>query len=135
MIEFELTETALFQNAGRVRSLLEKLMEMGFGVSIDDFGAGYSSLNVLPSIPANILKLDKGFLQGRGFNERNRTLVRHMISMAVDLNFRVICEGSRRRRTSSSCARWVATWRRATISPGRCRSMNLKSAGWSDRPV
>ena len=43
MIEFELTETALFQNAGRVRSLLEKLMEMGFGVSIDDFGAGYSS--------------------------------------------------------------------------------------------
>lgn len=93
MIEFELTETALFQNAGRVRSLLEKLMEMGFGVSIDDFGAGYSSLNVLPSIPANILKLDKGFLQGRGFNERNRTLVRHMISMAVDLNFRVICEG------------------------------------------
>lgn len=135
MIEFELTETALFQNAGRVRSLLEKLMEMGFGVSIDDFGAGYSSLNVLPSIPANILKLDKGFLQGRGFNERNRTLVRHMISMAVDLNFRVICEGSRRRRTSSSCARWAATWRRATISPGRCRSMNLKSAGWSDRPV
>lgn len=32
-------------------------------------------------------------MQGRGFNERNRTLVRHMISMAVDLNFRVICEG------------------------------------------
>ena len=93
MIEFELTETALFQNAGRVRALLETLMGMGFGVSIDDFGAGYSSLNVLPSIPANILKLDKGFLQGRGFSERNRTLVRHMISMAVDLNFRVICEG------------------------------------------
>lgn len=92
-IELELTETAFFQDAERLRRFMQELMSLGFHMSIDDFGSGYSSLNILPTIPANILKLDKEFLRNHGDRERSRILVRHMVSMAQELNFSVICEG------------------------------------------
>lgn len=92
-IEFELTETALYDDGQRLSRLMEKLIENGYSVSIDDFGSGYSSLNAIASLPANIIKLDKGFLRKDEENAHNRIVVKHIIAMAKEMGFSIICEG------------------------------------------
>ena len=60
-IEIELTESAIETDSNKFLTIIKKLKEVGFLISIDDFGAGVSSLNRLSSVEANILKLDKVF--------------------------------------------------------------------------
>ncbi len=92
IIELELTETAFsdIQNAQRV---MNEIRELGFLTSIDDFGAGYSSLLMLNALSIDILKLDRFFLTNSYDTQRTREILVHIISMADALNIRIICEG------------------------------------------
>ncbi len=91
LIELEITESAMCEDFA-----LSKIMDfrrMGFAVSIDDFGAGVSSLNRLGNMQADVLKLDKAFLDACQESERSRTVVQDTILMAKHLNMRVVAEG------------------------------------------
>ncbi|MEG1991328.1 MAG: EAL domain-containing protein, partial [Christensenella sp.] len=72
---------------------LEVLHKAGFSISLDDFGSGYSSLNVLKDLPVNTIKLDR-FMLGKALNsERGKTVIANIIRMAKELNMSVVAEG------------------------------------------
>ena len=73
--------------------LMNKLRDLGVKVSMDDFGSGYSSLNVLTKLPLDVLKLDKEFLDDFENDSDEKIIIPSVIDMAKKLNLSVVCEG------------------------------------------
>ncbi len=92
-LKLEITETALMMDLEKQLVLLDKLQSYGFQVEIDDFGSGYSSLNMLKDIHADVLKIDMGFLRQTKDNERTAIILRMIIGLAKQLQMIVITEG------------------------------------------
>lgn len=92
-LRLEITETAVINDLEKQNKLINKLREFGFYVEMDDFGSGYSSLNMLKDIIVDTLKLDMGFLRANGDTQRGRDIVHSVISMAKRLDMEVISEG------------------------------------------
>lgn len=93
-LEIELTETAVYDEMDKLLNVMHLIKEAGFGLSMDDFGSGYSSLHLLREMPVDVLKLDKGFLDDCGSeNSREKKVISHVISMAKDLEISVLAEG------------------------------------------
>lgn len=92
-IEIELTESAFFDDKKILSDTVAKLKNYGFTVSMDDFGAGYSSLNSLKDLPLDILKLDAEFFRGENAGERGEIVVSRVINLAKDLNMKIVAEG------------------------------------------
>jgi diguanylate cyclase len=91
----EITETTIIQDFELCKQVITQLRALGLGVSIDDFGAGVTSLAYLGSLAASELKLDRSFLSrlATGDTERNLALVRATIALGHKLNMRVVAEG------------------------------------------
>lgn len=92
LIELEVTEGAFFDDKDILVETVKQLRGYGFGVSMDDFGAGYSSLNSLKDIPLDVLKLDGEFFRGDE-GGRGQIIVKEAIRLARSLNMRVVAEG------------------------------------------
>jgi diguanylate cyclase (GGDEF)-like protein len=93
LFELELTESAFFDDTQEAVSLIKKLKDLGFFISIDDFGSGYSSLNLLKDLIVDVLKLDKEFFRKDGMTEKDKIIVDGIIRIANDLNLKIISEG------------------------------------------
>jgi EAL domain-containing protein (putative c-di-GMP-specific phosphodiesterase class I)/GGDEF domain-containing protein len=93
MLELEVTESAVMNNAAHAIEQLNVLAEAGVRLAIDDFGTGYSSLAYLQRLPVHVVKIDQSFIRDLLLGEREHTLVRSMISLSHDLGFRVVAEG------------------------------------------
>ena len=89
----EVTETALVTDARRAEMNLTRLDEAGVRVSIDDFGAGQTSLAYLASLPVTELKIDKGFVMAMTDDQRNAAIVRSIIELGHSLGLTVTAEG------------------------------------------
>lgn len=94
-IELELTETATDISSQDLSRIVFGLKRAGITISIDDFGAGYSSLKLLQTLPWDVLKLDKSFLEVRDSSsrEKNHIMLKHIIAMVRDLGAEFIVEG------------------------------------------
>ncbi len=92
-IEFEVTESVFFEEAQLIISKIEKLRERGFRVSVDDFGAGYSSLNLIGILPVDIIKLDKGFIKNSLGNKKGKNIIKGLISILNEIDMEIVCEG------------------------------------------
>ncbi|AVA20618.1 EAL domain-containing protein [Rhizobium sp. LEGMi198b] len=90
-IKLELTESQVMENPEQARLVLGKLREAGIGLALDDFGTGYSSLSYLTRFPFDTIKLDKAMV--RDESDKKAVLLRSVISMARELNMRVVAEG------------------------------------------
>lgn len=93
-IEIELTETTTDVNFSDLRQIVVGLKDAGISTSIDDFGMGYSSLNLIKDLPWNVLKIDKSFLPAE--NDRtsqNYLMLKHIIALAQDIGLECIVEG------------------------------------------
>ena len=93
VIELELTESAFFDDKEILLQTVKKLREAGFPVSMDDFGAGYSSLNSLKELQLDVLKLDADFFRGVDAQERGMLIVSEVIDLAKKLNMKIVAEG------------------------------------------
>ena len=93
LIEIELTESAFFDDKNAMIATIKRLKEYGFAVSMDDFGAGYSSLNSLKEMPLDVLKLDADFFRNDDGEGRGRIVVTEAIKLAQSLNMRTVAEG------------------------------------------
>lgn len=93
MIEIEITESALAATEDYQLSILNELRALGCVLAMDDFGSGMSSLNALRSLPFDVLKIDRDFLQSESNSERERIVLSNVVRMAFSLDMRVICEG------------------------------------------
>ena len=92
-LRLEITESALSVNLERQLELINKLRAYGFSVEMDDFGSGYSSLNMLKNTNVDTLKVDMGFLQNTTDAEKGRNILEMVIGLCKKLNLRVIVEG------------------------------------------
>lgn len=92
-IELELTESAFFDDKNALIATVKKMQEFGFMVSMDDFGAGYSSLNSLKELPLDVIKLDAEFFRGEGNDERGKLIVTETIDLAKRLGMHIVAEG------------------------------------------
>lgn len=97
LIELEVTESAFFDDKNVLQNTLHKLKEYGFHISMDDFGAGYSSLNSLKDLPIDIVKLDMEFFRGEDLEKKGEIVVKETIHLAKELNMRIVAEGIEKR--------------------------------------
>ncbi|NBK98186.1 MAG: GGDEF domain-containing protein [Erysipelotrichia bacterium] len=92
-LEFEITENIIFDHVDFLNQIIEEIHAYGFKVSMDDFGSGYSSLNVLKQIDVDGIKLDRQFFQDASQTMKAVKIVRHIIQLAKDLGMVVVSEG------------------------------------------
>lgn len=92
-LKLEITESGVLINFEKTLDLIKRLRDYGFQIEIDDFGSGYSSLNLLKDVPFDILKIDMAFLQDTGNQDRSIQILHSIISMSKRLNMPVITEG------------------------------------------
>ncbi|MBR5913657.1 MAG: EAL domain-containing protein [Selenomonadaceae bacterium] len=98
LIELEITETmfgdfdqkSARQNAERI---INGLKDLGFSISVDDFGAGYSSFSLLSSLPMDIMKIDRSVLTGADSSPKMKKILGKVIELGQSLGMNVICEG------------------------------------------
>ncbi len=92
-IEVELTESAFFDGHSRMADLISRLRRKGFRVAMDDFGSGYSSLNMLKNLPIDVLKIDRQFLEHSSDEFRRDVIFSGVVGMAGKLGLAVVAEG------------------------------------------
>jgi diguanylate cyclase (GGDEF)-like protein/PAS domain S-box-containing protein len=100
-LELEITESLIMRDLQRAVTKMRELTAMGLSLSIDDFGTGYSSLSSLKTFPISCLKIDKSFVRDLAVSGDDRTIAMAIISLAHQLNMRVIAEGV---ETDEQCA-------------------------------
>ncbi len=92
-MRIEITESVLMGNNKAVNEIMSRLHSCGYIVEMDDFGSGYSSLNVLKDLDFDVIKLDMLFLENKDENSRGGTILSSVVNMAKWLNIPVIAEG------------------------------------------
>ena len=92
-LRIEITETVVMNDAKEKFKILDELRKAGFLVEMDDFGSGYSSLNLLKDMPVDVLKIDMKFLSSSENDERAQTIIRNIIKLSEDLNIVSLTEG------------------------------------------
>ena len=93
LLELELTETQMLDNAASIIETFKQLRALGVHLAIDDFGTGYSSLSYLKRFPANSVKIDQSFIRDVTENDEDAAITRAIITMAHGLNLLVVAEG------------------------------------------
>ncbi|WP_248802950.1 putative bifunctional diguanylate cyclase/phosphodiesterase [Pseudomonas sp. MWU13-2100] len=92
-LTLEITETTAMNDADASMEVLQKLSDMGVDLSIDDFGTGYSSLMYLKRLPANELKIDRGFVRDLEHDTDDAAIVSAIVALGQALGLRIVAEG------------------------------------------
>ena len=93
LLHLEITESAYTENSKQIITTVDQLRARGFIIEMDDFGSGYSSLNMLSQLKLDILKLDMKFIQNETSQSSDRGILRLMVEMAHRMNLSVVAEG------------------------------------------
>ena len=93
LLHLEITESAYAENTRTITTTVGKLRAMGFVVEMDDFGSGYSSLNMLSQMKLDVLKLDRSFIVSETSKSTELSILNDVISMAHRMRLRVVAEG------------------------------------------
>ncbi|MCC0694968.1 EAL domain-containing protein [Clostridioides sp. ES-S-0048-02] len=93
LIELELTESLFLSNISMLLDILNDLHDIGFIVSMDDFGSGYSSLSLLKKLPIDVLKIDREFLNETITSTRGEKVIKNIITLGKDLDMLIVAEG------------------------------------------
>lgn len=94
LLEIEITESIVFGNLEQLMHVIDQIHEIGFRCSLDDFGSGYSSLNILKDVRVDTIKIDKAFLDSKKENrERTEFIIKSVIKLANSLGMLTVTEG------------------------------------------
>lgn len=102
----EITESAVMQNPEEAIRVLHRLRDIGFNLSIDDYGTGYSSLAQLKNMPVNELKIDKSFVMGLDDDEHDQAIVSSTIELGHNIGLTIVAEGVETLSTYRLLAQW-----------------------------
>lgn len=93
IIDLEITESLLTENLNKLVDIATWFKERGYRISIDDFGSGYSSLNLITMMPFDTLKIDGGFFLRNDLTDKNKKVITSVVSLAKSLNLETVSEG------------------------------------------
>lgn len=93
LLKIEITESSLIKNVSTVKQILARFKEIGIRTSMDDFGKGYSSLNILTSLTIDEVKIDMELIKNILYNNKKKKIVNLIVELAHDLNLSVVAEG------------------------------------------
>ena len=125
IIMIEITEQDISNAPDRMRAQIEEIHRRGYALWVDDFGSGYSSLNVMDEFPFDLIKFDQKLLMNRNSGRRgNSYILAAMTSIAGQLGIRVWQKGWKRKMICAFCSRSAASMRRASCSTGRWRQLH-----------
>lgn len=93
LIEIEITETAAVADYDRIEGILREIKSLGMSISIDDFGAGYSSLGCLNKLHVDTLKIDRSLITDLSCENKGRKILQGMIELSRELGLSTVCEG------------------------------------------
>ena len=93
LISIEITESIIGSDFDFIQEQIDRFRELGFKVWLDDFGSGYSSLDMLQSMRVDLIKFDMRFMQQYGESDKNRIIMTELVKMAEGLGIDTICEG------------------------------------------
>ena len=105
-VELEITESAVMGDIEYCVTLIERLRERGYRVSIDDFGTGHSSLAYLKKLPVNALKIDQAFIRGLTHDASGQKIVRTILDLARSLHLESVAEGVEDQKTLALLREW-----------------------------
>jgi EAL domain-containing protein (putative c-di-GMP-specific phosphodiesterase class I) len=105
-IELEFTEGVLVSNDQLVLEELQTLRDTGIRIALDDFGTGFANFSYITHLPADIIKIDKSFIQKISTDERSAMVVRSLIELAHRLDYSVVAEGIETEKTFDLLAAW-----------------------------
>lgn len=93
-LDLEITETTFYKDPATIQRSIDSIRNEGFQCSLDDFGSGYSSLNLLPDLRIDTLKIDKSFFSSQELNRgRDRVVIKMVVELARQLGIKVVAEG------------------------------------------
>jgi predicted signal transduction protein with EAL and GGDEF domain len=92
-LKFEITETALLNDANSARTILQQFRNLGIRIALDDFGTGYSSLSHLQTFPIDTIKIDRSFVREFGRGSDSTAIIRAVLNLARDLGMTTTAEG------------------------------------------
>ena len=93
MLKLEITETAYSDNPHQLLEVMQQFQSGGMKIMMDDFGSGYSSLNMLKNVPADILKIDMNFVRDLENSKRAAAIMKNIVQMARDIDMEIVVEG------------------------------------------
>lgn len=93
LLHMEITETVYTENQNQILDMVNQMEKLGFKVEMDDFGSGYSSLNMLTEIPVDVLKLDMRFLEGYSAGKAKGNILEFSVGLAKSLGLESVAEG------------------------------------------
>lgn len=89
----EITESVFVKNLAEISESVRQLKQYGYSIWLDDFGAGYSSLNVLKDVPFDVIKIDRGLLGTEDIAPTNKSIINSIVRLSEDLEMGILCEG------------------------------------------
>lgn len=92
-LEIELTESSIFEDVDRMIEIGAAFRNYGFKMAMDDFGSGYSSINLLGSLPLDVIKMDQGFFNSHLNRQQNYIVIEATINLIKKLGMGVVAEG------------------------------------------
>ena len=93
LLHMEITETVYTENQNQILDMVNQMEKLGFKVEMDDFGSGYSSLNMLAEVPVDVLKVDMHFLEGYSAGEAKGNILEFSVGLAKSLGLESVAEG------------------------------------------
>ncbi len=92
-IELEITESVFFEDTERLIEMIKRLKDIGFVISMDDFGSGYSTLNFMKELPVDVIKIDGGFFMKNEMDKKSKAIISAIIQLTKNLEFTTVSEG------------------------------------------
>ena len=92
-IELEITESVFFEDTERLVKIIKRIKDLGFVISMDDFGAGFSTLSLMKTLPIDIIKLDGSFFLRNELDAKNKAVISAIMQLSKNLQFETVSEG------------------------------------------
>ena len=92
-VELEITESVFFEDTERLIQMIKRLKEIGFPISMDDFGSGYSTLNFMKELPVDVIKIDGGFFMRNTMDNKSKVVISAIMQLTKNLDFESVSEG------------------------------------------
>lgn len=92
-VELEITESVFFEDTERLINMIKSLKNIGFVISMDDFGSGYSTLNFMKELPVDVIKIDGGFFMRNSMDNKSKAIISAIMQLTKNLEFESVSEG------------------------------------------